>query len=493
MNLTVQTKCGAVEGFADGAVRKWFGIPFAQSPVGELRFKRARPCEPWEGVRECKKMSPPPIQFGGGPMAEMMMLSQTPSEDCLYLNVFAPEKAEKAPVFVWIYGGANHIGEASSPDYELSGFAREGIIAVTFNYRLGPLGFYHFKGEGFESNCAVSDMIAALRWVHENIEAFGGDAGNVTICGESAGGTGVYCLLSAPSARGYFQKAIPMSGLAGNATTERTHELNNKLFFDALGITPEEVGNLKTMTTDELNRGATAVMSQHNNAHQGIFLTGPVIDDLIPDHPWKMLEKGSAAGVKTLVGTCRDEGGLFTMVGLVPRTWEDVRACLAFSGEEGKLDRFKEVYGGMPEKEAVTAFDTDRMFWADATRCALAQTAHATVYAYRFDFCPAMCAQMGIGATHSMDVAPGLDTYPAGPMSFYNGTPKELEEDIHRKLHGAFVAFARTGDPSCDAVGKWEPYTADSRAVVVIDTEVKTLHDPFRERFELWKDIYLYE
>ena len=497
MSLIVSTKYGPVEGFAEGGVRRWFGVPFAAPPVGELRYRRAQEPAPWTEPLQCKAMGNSPVQFAAGPMAEMTVLNAPMSEDCLYLNVWAPEKAEGAPVFVYIYGGANHMGESAAPDHDLSAFARDGIVGVNFNYRLGALGFYDFSdlGEGFESNCAVSDMIAALRWVHENIAAFGGDPGNVTICGESAGGTGVYCLLATPAARGYFQRAIPMSGLSGNATTKYTHELNNAIFFEELGLTKDQAAaKLKTLPVEELVRGGGAVMAKHNALHQGIFLTGPVIDDLVPDYPWRMLEKGNAKDVRLLVGTCRDEGGLFCFLGNVPKTWADIETCLRLGGGMDHLDAFRAVYGDLPEKEAAMAWVTDRLFWVDAQRCALAQTKHNTVYAYRFDFVPAMCAQMGVGATHSMDINPGLDTYNPTPMSFYNGTPMEAQQDIHAKLHGAFVAFARSGDPNNEAVGlPWAPFTAETRAAMSIDLECALLQKPNQDRLDAWGDLVLYD
>ena len=336
MNLIAQTKYGPVEGFAEGGIRRWFGIPFAAPPVGERRFRRAQEPEPWTQARPCKAMGNSSVQFAAGPMADLLVMNAPASEDCLYLNVWAPEQAEGAPVFVYIYGGANHMGESAAPGHDLSAFARDGIVGVSFNYRLGALGFYDFSdlGEGFDSNCAVSDMIAALKWVHENIASFGGDPGNVTICGESAGGTGVYCLLASPAAQGYFQKAIPMSGLSGNATPHYVHALNNALFFEELGLTPAQAAEtLKTMPVEELVRGGGAVMAKHNDAHQGIFLTGPVIDDLIPDYPWRMLAKGNAKDVALLVGTCRDEGGLFCMLGNSRRTGRTSRpACVWAAG-----------------------------------------------------------------------------------------------------------------------------------------------------------------
>lgn len=275
------------------------------------------------------------------------------SEDCLYLNVYAPEHAQDCPVFVWIYGGANHMGAASDPAYDLSAFAKKGIVGVSFNYRLGPLGFYNFHNldASMDSNCGISDMIAALKWVRENIERFGGNPDNVTICGESAGGTAVYALLAAPSASGLFQQAIAMSGLPGNVTSQLTHDLNNKLFFDAIGITEENIGTLRSASFETLLKGAQAVYNNSNKAHQGIFETGPVIDDLVPDYPWNMLEQGNAKEVKCLFGTCENEGGLFYLLKSAPVSWDDIRECLKINNREDAFDRFRQVYAGLGEKQ----------------------------------------------------------------------------------------------------------------------------------------------
>ncbi len=495
MELKVKTNKGIIEGFNDGRLRKWFGIPFAKPPVGALRFKRAAECDPWEGVKDCKTMGPSPLQFGVGMMEKITKSSTAKSEDCLYANVWAPADAENCPVFVWIYGGANHTGEAAVPEYDLSSFAANGIVGVSFNYRLGPLGFYNFHElePDFDSNCAVSDMIAAMKWVHENIAGFGGDPDNVTICGESAGGTAVYSLLASPAAKGYFQKAIAMSGLAGNVTTQLTHDLNNKLFFDAIGLDKTNAAKLRDLSYDTLLKGAQAVMGKSNDYHQGIFITGPVIDDLIPDYPWEMLAKGNAAGVKCLIGTCKNEGSLFTMMKLVPMNWADIESCLKNNDMEGMLGRFKEVYSGMKEKTAAQAWATDRMFWADAMRCALAQSRYADVYSYRFDFAPFMGKVMGIGATHTMDVGPGLNTYDGSGNALYKLTPKKKIKDIHDKLHGSFVAFAKTGSPEGAAGLPWKPFTAEKRMTMLIDSRCSMIEDSNRSRYDLWEPIQLYK
>ena len=493
MELIVKTTKGPVEGFAREGIHHWFGIPFAKPPVGALRFKRAQEAEPWEGVKPCKVMGASPIQFDM-PIPGTPPSTTPKSEDCLYLNVWAPKEGTRHPVFVWIYGGANHAGEAALPEYDLSAFAREGVVGVSFNYRVGPLGFYNFKplDDSFDSNCAVSDMLRAMKWVHENIAAFGGDPENVTICGESAGGTAVYSLLAAPSARGYFQKAIPMSGLAGNVTTQLTHDLNNALFLKTLGLTAGEVHKLKDMPCEEMLKGGQAVMGLSNGVNQGIFVTGPVIDDLLPAYPWEMLARGNAKEVKCLIGTCRDEGNLFFGIGMVPKCWDEVKTCLERNHIPELFETFRAVYGGMAEPAAMQAWATARLFWVDAMRCTLAQSQHNTVYSYRFDFVPAMCAPMGLGATHSMDISPALDTYATCENGFYMGTPMERVRDIHAKLHGAFLRFVKTGDPNGAVPLDWAPFTAEHRSTMVFDDTCSVIQDSNRARFDVWEPLQLY-
>lgn len=495
MSIRIDTNKGPIEGFSDDGVRKWLGIPYAKPPVGELRFRRARECDPWSAVRSCKAFAPDPIQFGGA-MSKASAKSPSPtSEDCLYLNVWAPEKAKGCPVFVYIYGGAFHTGQSSDPDFDLSSFAKDGIVGVSFNYRLGPLGFYDFRSVApeFESNCGISDMIAALRWIRDNIEAFGGDPTRVTICGQSAGGTGVFALMSAPSARGLFHQAITMSGLAGNVTGLFTSEVNNKLFFDAVGLEPVYAHELKRISIGALKRGGDAVFDHFNDLYPGINITGPVIDDLVPDYTWNMLSKGNAAGVKCLMGTCQNDGGLIFEVKLTLQSWDQVDECLDLNDLGSLSDDFKEAYGGGKGDQAVMDWTTDRQFWVDTVRCALAQSAHADVYKYRYDFAPKEGTFAKLGATHCSDISPALDTYNGFCEMFYDKTPMEDQKKLHHYLHGSFVNFIKTGDPN-GAVGiKWQPYSAENQFEMGIDLACSALINPNRKRYELWEPIHLYE
>jgi para-nitrobenzyl esterase len=471
----------------------WFGIPYARPPVEELRFKRAVSPEPWPEVKKCTEMGFSPYQFvASGMMAKMMKSARPMNEDCLTLNIWAPQNAQKAPVFVYVYGGANHMGESSTPSYSLHNFPKQGVIGVSFNYRVGPLGFYDFSklDSSFDSNCAPSDMILALRWVKENIEAFGGDPDNITLCGESAGGTAVYTLLAAPSARGTFHKAIAMSGLAGNVTTYRTHELNNGIFFDKLGLKPGDAAKLKTMPAEQMFAAGGAVYADSNIRYPGIFITGPVIDDLVPQHPWEALADGLAADIPCIFGSCHDEGTMFYMTNAIPKTWEKVEEMLRNSGCPERLPALRQAYAGLKDKDALKKLGGDRLFWADSIKCTLAQCAHNRVYSYRFDYASALLRLIGLGASHGSDIGPALYT-----GSVFSGGKKhgKKAEAVYQVTHRAFVNFAKTGDPNGGLPLQWEPYDEKRRATFVINNTCSLEYDPNRKRFDAWKDIMLYE
>lgn len=495
MNNIRKTKYGLVQGFFENNIFKCFGIPFAKPPVGELRFKRAIEPEPWSEVKECKKMSARPCNFFTSSFSKKTRRKNgAESEDCLYLNVWSPEKAEKAPVFVWMYGGVNHIGGTSEPEYDLEEFAKKGIVSVSFNYRLGPLGFYDFSkiDESFDSNCAISDMIRAMHWVHDNIENFGGDPENVTICGESAGGTGVYCLLTTPKVKGTFQKAIAMSGLASNISTYKTHKLNNELYLKGLNLDKENISKLREMSVEELSAGTKSVFT-NNKIYPGILLSGPVIDDLVPEKPWEAIEKGSAKDVKCMFGTCKNEGQLFYRLKIVPRNWDDIKRMLEYNNYQEYYDKFKKVYGNMKEKDAMNEIATDRMFWIDTMRCCLRQSKYNTVYSYRFDYESGIEKLFGLKCIHATDVCPALNTWKGAMSTIHKLTSKNRRIQIHDYIHGAFINFIKTGNPNGVAPIKWNPYSEDNKESFIFNNECSTVRNHREDVLELWKDLYLYQ
>ncbi|MBU3099400.1 MULTISPECIES: carboxylesterase/lipase family protein [Clostridium] len=492
VNLVVETKNGKVEGFEVDGMYKWFGIPYAKPPVEELRFKRSVPCDNWNGIKHAGEFGNRPYQFAtmGGIGKDMKTVPE--SEDCLYLNVWAPKQAKKSPVFVWIYGGANTVGEGSDPHYFGESFTKDDIIYVNFNYRVGPLGFYNFSiyDDSFDSNCAVSDMINALKWVKENIEVFGGDPDNITIAGESAGGTAVYSMLSAPSAKGLFNKAIAQSGLAGNISTPKTQQLNIGLFIEQMNMKKEELNKLKTMPIEKMYSAAEYVYQKNCDSYPGILIAGPVIDDLIPMKPWEAMANGSAEGVDVIFGTCHDEGSLFYNMKMFPRNWDQVEKMLALSGCSEKLEGLKRLYKGKSKKKAMMELGRDRAFWADYIKCIQAQCTHGKTYAYRFDFVTVLLKLMGLNATHGSDVGPALDIYVGALDKF---TPKKRIDRIHKYMHGAWVNFAKNGVPNGTLPMLWEPYTDEKRTTFIFNNKCSIEYNPGHEAFEVWKDIKIYD
>src|SRR5581483_3536866 len=324
-NLIVETRYGKVQGYEQDPISVWKGIPFAQPPTGELRFRPPLPPEPWTGVRETTAFSPMAPQVAamgtslvGAMGAERSVDPRPISEDCLYLNVWSPgADQEKRPVMVYIHGGAFTLGSASDPWYDGTSFAaRHNIVVVSLNYRLGILGFVSLQDlaeadEGYTSNCGLLDQIAALAWVRENIAAFGGDPHQVTVMGESAGAMSIGALLGMKAAQGLFQRAILQSGAAGDLPTRSQASRVAQALLARLGLQPSRLASLAEVPLEALLN----IQPELGREFGGVQALSPVIDgETLPQHPLAMLARGSAANVAILTGTNRDEWRLFAML-----------------------------------------------------------------------------------------------------------------------------------------------------------------------------------
>lgn len=489
------TTLGKIAGIEKDGIMNWFGIPYAKPPIGVLRFMRAVPRESWKGVRDCKMMGPKPLQMAGGMFEQLTYSNYPQSEDCLYLNVWAKKNAKKQPVIVWIYGGGHHAGESSAPEYNLKHFAEEGIVGVSFNYRLGVLGFQDFSdySDEFDSNCAISDMIMVLEWVHKNIENFGGDPDRVTLCGESAGGSAILALLAVKEVKTYFQQAIIMSGVLSNTTKEMSKRINNEKFLKRVGVKPEEIVRLKTMSYEELKVGSSKFFSEPDYETPGIMAPGPVLDDLVSEYPLDAIRAGKAADKKLLFGTCQDEGGLFYMMKICPRSFQEIEKMLTFNGYEDRIPAFRKVYGDMDELEAVKTINKDRMFWADTMKCAKAQSNYQDTFMYRFNFATPLGRALKVGATHSMDICPALGTSKGSSAKLYKGVLPHRKLRLWKEMHEAFVAFIKTGNPSTERLGTWPKFEEMEQSTMVFSRHTALEKGPQREDVvELWEDIELY-
>ena len=304
----VKTTGGLISGTASRNVHIFKGIPFAAPPVGELRWRAPQPVNPWTGIKKCEQFGPSPMQPSPVPFsmwsAEFLIPKEPISEDCLYLNVWSSIATnEKKPVLVWIYGGGFVSGGSAAPIYDGEAMAEKGVVFVSINYRVGVFGFFAHPQLNKETNFGLMDQVAALQWVQNNIEAFGGDKNNVTIAGQSAGAISVMCLMASPLAKGLFAKAVVQSGAGLSAGAARTIELQEmesagEKIFAQFGVT--DMNEAKKLPAEKLLQAKARF--------------APVADGyLLPDKLWNIFSAGLQNKVPLLVGANQDEDSVYAL------------------------------------------------------------------------------------------------------------------------------------------------------------------------------------
>jgi para-nitrobenzyl esterase len=482
----VETRYGKVEGIERGGVLQFRGLPFAASPVGELRWRPPRLPEPWIGVRQADRFGPMAPQ---GPSQISLLPGPDPrdiSEDgCLNLSVYTPGvDGEPRPVMVWIHGGGFTAGSGRNPWYDGTSFARHGVVVVTVNYRLGALGFLHLGDElAGSGNCGLLDQVAALEWVRDNIGAFGGDPGNVTIFGESAGGMSVGSLLGTPAASGLFHEAIAQSGAASSVNpVERATEVTERVLakvggMDRLRAAPwERLVDVQGEVVAEMTRGAGGLP----------FM--PVVDRIVlPRVPLETVAAGAAAAVRLVTGTTRDEMTLFLFRDVHEELTEEtaVRRLERTNPGSGRslYDAYRlELGADVPPRDVWVAVETDRVFRMPAVRLAAAQARHTPdVWMYLFTWeSPALDG--ALRSCHALEIAFVWNTLSTpGSDAFTGGGPEA--QALADEMHGAWVAFATSGDPG------WRRYDQGSRATRVFGPGAGVVEDPMGAVRRLWDPV----
>lgn len=508
MDPKVETRYGKLRGFEVRGIRTFRGIPFASPPEGTRRFRQAGPPEPWSGTRSAKRPGAVPIQASVPLLRFLNAGGSAQSEDCLHLNVWTPGlDGARRPVLVWIHGGGFLIGSGSIALYEGHDLARRGdMVVVTINYRLGALGYLHLNGIGGEafrgaSNAGLRDQIAALEWVRDNIDRFGGDPGNVTICGQSAGAMSVAALLSAPRARPLFQRAICQSSAAPSVLSQAEADRVAEFFLGKLGGPPLTPEALARVPANQLLRAQGAANRELANLERlMVFL--PVVDgDVIPEPPLQALKSGAAARVPILVGTTRDEWKLFS----------PVDPGILSIGERGLIDRIREVLaraaprapepsvaarhyrealrargGEVSPFEVWSAFQSARVFHYPASLLAEAQRAVGGIaYSYLFTWHPP-ALRRPVGACHALEVPFifGLTHHPV-VRPFIGLAPSTGR--LARRMQHAWISFARTGDPGHERLPPWQPYDVESRATMLFGRQCEVANAPLEEERRLWE------
>jgi para-nitrobenzyl esterase len=489
--LTVPTTAGSVRGVAVGDdLVAWRGVPYAASTAGPRRFRAPQPPEPWTGVRDASAFGPVPPQqrsFVGAPRRTPM------GEDCLSVNVVAPAAPSgPRPVMVWIYGGAFSIGSSAVPGYSGHALTRRGdVVYVSFNYRLGALGFtdlrrYATPDRPIEANLGIRDQVAALEWVRDNIAAFGGDPGNVTIFGESAGGISVTTLLAVPAARGLFHRAVAQSPAPAAAYTAERHAGWAAQLVALLGATGEDaVDALERATPDELVAAGTRLDDWANETTPGVLCFAPVVDgDLLPAHPLDAIAAGTAHPVPLLIGTNDREGALFakTPGNLLPTSPARLDRLFAATDPPARA-RVLAAYPGHPGKRAVADVAGDHAFWYSSVQVAGDHARVAPTFMYRFDLAPRLLRLAGFDATHAAEIVPvfgDLDAAFARVQTALGG--RAALQAVSARMQAHWVHFARHGTPGPD----WPAYDAQQRRTLVFDETDRVEDDPRAERRRAW-------
>ncbi len=491
MTLTqVETAYGTLQGAQSGDIFTWKGIPFARAPIGPLRFQPPQPPLAWTGVRDALKFGTASAQ---PPMQNAALMSgsrDTGSEDCLYLNIWSPgtDHANR-PVMVWIHGGAFVTGSGSIPWYDGTAFATHGdVVVVTLNYRLGALGFLSLadmeKPHYASANYGLLDQIAALRWVQEHIAAFGGDPRNVTIFGESAGAMSIGALLAMPEAQGLFKRAILQSGSCYNVQTREQAHKRSLEFLDALGLAPERLSLLNEVPLDEIMKAQNQLMQRF-----GGLPFAPVIDGVtLPHKPIEAIKSGSAADVTLLIGTNYDEMRLFTAFDQQQATPNQEQLQHTF-GERAAL--VMATYEGARAGNTSAAWVdllTDRTFRIPAIRLAERQSQQGTaVWMYRFDW-PTPNFGGLLGACHALEIPFVWDNLNQPGVTMLTGD-SPTRQPIADRMHAAWIAFARTGDPNIASLPAWTAYDIQQRATMLFNETCEIAYDPQHDTRQLWEGI----
>lgn len=489
----VTTTSGPVRGELLGSGAAVFrGIPFAAPPLGAHRFGPPRPVEPWPDVRDATAFGPASVQPTGG-LGMFGPAGLPVDEDCLSLNVWTPGcDDQRRPVMVWIHGGAFRMGTAGAPSYDGRALAERGdVVVVSANYRLGLLGFLVDPDRGV-ANAALHDQIAALRWVRDEIERFGGDPDQVTVFGESAGAKSVECLLAAPAARGLFRRAILQSTYATALDAERPAD-RARAIAAHLGT---DVGGLADVPLDALLAAEAAVVATAGPEPIGSGGGGPVVDgDLLPVEPLVAIGDGAASDVDLLVGTTLDEFMLFALMGMPaggPPGTPVAQRLAAILGlddpDDPAVAAAIEAYTAERTQRGASADDdgivhdamTDRMFRQHSLRVAEAAAEHGQVHAYLFTWTSPVPA---LGACHGLELPFVFGTLDAS--ADFAGTGPAAEA-LSSTIQDAWLAFARTGRPGTDPLGPWPAYDATRRATMVLGATCCVHDAPMEPIRELW-------
>lgn len=488
MEKMIQTMLGKVKGYNKNGVSYYLGLPYAKPPVEDRRFREPEEAESWKGIFNAVSLPPNPLQ---------MSKSMRMSEDCLYLNIWVPEmelsKNKPLPVMVWIYGGSYSTGGigkhgAMYTDYDGTQIAKDtGCIVVAVNYRLNVFGFLDFSGfnHHFARNLGLKDIISALKWIHKNIAAFGGDKDNVTLFGQSAGGALIAALLNIPDAQPYFHKSIVQSAcLESFYTPEQAAQTAGK-YLKLMGIREDEVQELCTLDTDSLLAPIKALTDDTRKKIIGICTFNPVVDgEFLIDFPTKGTYRKN--GKPLLIGSNHEEARMFVVLN---KEWQKdlLEKMLPFMNEEQRI-KISGGYADFPGKDANSSLLTDSMYTVPKYRFADAYAKENEVYVYRFDYFAGLFQLMNLKSCHAEEVFLLF-----GKNKVFWGDRKRAAK-IGYQMRRFWGAFAHTGNPNTKGMPQWERYIRSGDKTMVFDRSTEIREDPDGKTLQLYQQfgtIYL--
>jgi len=475
----VHAPAGAARGETKGELHVFKGLPYALPPIGSRRWQPPVPMPAWQGVREATSFGPAcyqPANDSGGIYAWKAMPM---SEDCLSLNIWAPATARRAPVLVWIHGGALSTGWSGDTLYDGTALAERGVVVVSINYRLGVLGYLAHPGlsaespQGISGNYGLLDQIAALHWVKNNIAAFGGDASNVTVAGESAGALSVMYLMASPSARGLFAKAIAQS-----AYMISTPELREARFgsapAEAIGtallgkLGAKDVAELRAMDAAELTAAVV---------HAGYAPFGTIDGRILPRQLVEVFDRGDQARVPLLVGF--NSGEIRSLRMLAPPLPADAPTYVALIRDRyaDLTDAFLKLYPPTDLEQSVLSTARDAMYGWTAERLATKQTALGeSAFLYYFDHGYPAADDAGLHGFHASEL-PYVFGTPDGTPALWPKVPAgPAELKLSAAMSAYWAVFARDGVPDAAGQPRWQPYGSEKAYMAFANSPTPSTH-----------------
>ena len=475
----VSLRSGKVRGTVSGGVHRFLGIPYAEPPFGVNRFVPPVSRASWEGVFEADRYGLLCPQTGGGTLPPAFK----EGEDCLNLNVWTPDPGSRGlPVMVWVHGGGQVTGTGSAPHTDGTDFAKEGVVMIANNRRLGAEGYLYLQeyfGDGIgPGNLGILDQIEVLKWVQENVEHFGGDPNNVTLFGISGGGAAIQAAIATHGSKGLVHRVIPQSGGHAAQRPEPASEIA-KVALNELGIKPGDLDSLRRVPWPRFPQ-IYKVLQDTGLGNPQIYW--PVINEAMPIHPVDASHQGLGSDLDYLTGTCRDEANTFVKnFTRFPFSVFEKRAADVIkagnASQEAVENAYHQARPALTKREANNIMVGDMWFRAPTIRIAdgHARMSQGRTFMYQFTW-----ESTNLGAGHGVD-----------SVMFGNARPPKGSNSpdlVSAKMRRAWVNFARSGNPSFDGFD-WPEYELDRRLTVSINDEFTVLKDPFKPQRDVLGDV----